>query len=350
MIEQQTATRRKIVLALQGGGSHGAFTWGVLDRLLDDPTIDIIGMTGTSAGAMNGTVLVDGLVRGGPTEARAGLRRYWQAVGAMPGFGSLFSNVDGEVAAMTPLESIPAYNEMMDKSVSPYDLPRSINPLRSMLMELIDFDRLRSQEEIQLVLCATNARTARRHIFTNQDISIDAVLASACLPQFFRAVEIDGEPYWDGGWTGNPALGPLVMKIPECDLIIVRIDPANRSDTPRTLRDIFERTTEISFNSAFWLELLAGAIILRSGQHGHLQQLLEQIRFHIIEAGPIMERFPMSSKRNNYPPMLEYLHDLGRRTGDDWMAQNGDALGHRSTYDLQQLLPVKVWGPEQHSD
>jgi NTE family protein len=346
-MEQPAAPRRrKVALALQGGGSHGAFTWGVLDRLLDDPTIiEIIGATGTSAGAMNAAVLVDGLVRGGPTQARAALRRYWEAVGAMPGFGSLLSNISGEAAAITPLESIPAYVEIMKNSVSPYDLPPSVNPLRPLLMEMIDFDRLRSQEEIQLVVCATNACTARRRVFTNQEVSIDALLASACLPQFFAAVEIDGEPHWDGGWTGNPAVAPLLLKIPECDLIVVRIDPVNRAETPRSLRDIFDRTTEISFNSAFWVELMAAAAVLRFGQEGLLHaQPLAHIRFHIIEASPIMERFPMSSKRNNYPPMLEYLHDLGRQTGDAWIAQNGDALGQRSTLDLHQLLPVSVWG------
>jgi NTE family protein len=346
MIEQDAAPRRhQIALALQGGGSHGAFTWGVLDRLLDDTTIDVIGVTGTSAGAMNGAVLVDGLVRGGPKQARAGLRRYWEAVGAMPGFGSLFSEISGEMAAITPLESIPAYIDMMSKSVSPYDLAPSVPPLRPLLQELIDFDRLRSQEDIQLVVCATNVRTARRHVFINQDISVDALLASACLPSFFRAVEIDGEPYWDGGWTGNPAIGPLVLKVPECDLIVVRVDPVNRSETPRSIQDIFERTTEISFNSAFWLELAAGAGMLRFSERGLLpHQPLGRIRFHMLEASPIMERFPMSSKRNTYPPMLEYLFDLGRQACDVWIAQNADALGRRSTLDLQQLLPASVWG------
>jgi NTE family protein len=344
MEQPATPPRRKVALGLQGGGSHGAFTWGVLDRLLDDPTIEIIGATGTSAGAMNAAVLVDGLVRGGPTQASAGLRRYWEAVGAMPGFGSLMSNISGEVAAITPLESIPAYVEIIKKSVSPYDLPHSVNPLRPLLLEMIDFDRLRSQEDIQLVVCATNACTARRRVFTNQEISIDALLASACLPQFFRAVEIDGEPYWDGGWTGNPALGPLVLKIPECDLIVIGIDPVNRPEAPRSLRDIFERATEISFKTALWLELQAGAAMLHLGQGGLLSKHpLAHKRFHMIEAGSIMEKFPMSSKSNNYPPMLEYLHDLGRQTGDAWIAQNGDALGQRSTLDLHQLLPESVW-------
>jgi Patatin-like phospholipase len=187
--------RRKVALALQGGGSHGAFTWGVLDRLLDDETIEITGVTGTSAGAMNGAVLVDGLVRGGPKQACTELRRYWEAVGSMPGFGSYFSNMSGEQAVTTPLENIPAYVETVKKNSSPYDLPpANDNPTRRLLTELIDFDRLRSQQDIQLTVSATNARTARRRVFTNQDVSVDALLASACLPQFFRAVEIDGEP------------------------------------------------------------------------------------------------------------------------------------------------------------
>jgi NTE family protein len=157
------ATKNCSGLALQGGGSHGAFTWGVLDRLLDDTTIDIVGVTGTSAGAMNGAVLVDGLVRGGVAQARAELRRYWEAVGATPGFGSFFSTVSGETAAMTPLESFPAYVEWMSRNLSPYDLPASVPPLRALLLELIDFDRLRSQEDIQLVVQRPHREAARLH-------------------------------------------------------------------------------------------------------------------------------------------------------------------------------------------
>jgi NTE family protein len=344
--ETQTAGaaqgRRKVALALQGGGSHGAFTWGVLDRLLDDTTIAIVGVTGTSAGAMNGAVLVDGLVRASPEQARAELRRYWEGVGAMPGFGSFFSNISGEEAARTPLESIPAYVEAVKKNLSPYDLPASNdNPMRRLLTDLIDFDRLRSQKEIQLTVCATNARTARRRVFTDNDVSVEALLASACLPQLFRAVDIDGEPYWDGALTGNPALGPLLTKRPDCDLIIVRVDPVNRPEAPRSLRDILNRTVEISHNSTFWLELGAIAVVLRFVDEA--RSPFRGVRFHIIEASPIMEKFPMSSKLNNYPPMLEYLFNLGRQTCDAWITQNGDALGQRSTMDLQQLLPGSIW-------
>ena len=344
--EAQTAGaapgRRKVALALQGGGSHGAFTWGVLDRLLDDTKIAIVGVTGTSAGAMNGAVLVDGLVRASPEQARAELRRYWEGVGAMPGFGSFFSNMSGEEAARTPLEGIPAYVEAVKKNLSPYDLPASNdNPMRRLLTELIDFDRLRSQREIQLTVCATNARTARRRVFTDQDVSVEALLASACLPQLFRAVEIDGEPYWDGALTGNPALGPLLTKIQDCDLIIVRVDPVNRPEAPHSLRDIYSRTVEISHNSTFRLEMGAIAVVLRFVDEG--RSPFRRLRFHIIEASPIMEKFPMSSKLNNYPPLLEYLFNLGRQTCDAWIAQNGDALGQRSTIDVQQLLPGSIW-------
>jgi NTE family protein len=344
-VEAQRATapgRRQVALALQGGGSHGAFTWGVLDRLLDDETIEIIGVTGTSAGAMNGAVLVDGLVRGGPKQARTELRRYWEAVGSMPGFGSYFSNMSGEQAVTTPLENVPACVEAVKKNSSPYDLPSANdNPTRRLLSELIDFDRLRSQQDIQLTVSATNARTARRRVFTNQDVSVDALLASACLPQFFCAVEIDGEPYWDGSLTGNPAFGPLLTKRPDCDLIIVRVDPVNRPEAPRSVRDIFSRTVEISHNSTFWLELGAIAVVLRFVDEA--RSPFGRARFHIIEASPIMEKFPMSSKLNNYSPMLEYLFNLGRQTGDAWIAQNGDALGQRSTLDVQQLLPGSIW-------
>jgi NTE family protein len=334
--------RRKVALALQGGGSHGAFTWGVLDRLLDDATIDIIGVTGTSAGAMNAAVLVDGLIRGGPEQARTELQEYWEAVGEMPGLGTLFSNISGEEAATTPLESIPAYVEAMKKNLSPYDLPASNdNPMRRLLTDLIDFDRLRSQKEIQLTVCATNARTARRRVFTDNDVSVEALLASACLPQLFRAVDIDGEPYWDGALTGNPALGPLLTKRPDCDLIIVRVDPVNRPEAPRSQRDILNRTVEISHNSTFWLELGAIAVVLRFVDEA--RSPFRRLRFHIIEASPIMERFPMSSKLNNYPPLLEYLFNLGRQTCDAWIAQNGDALGQRSTMDVQRLLPGSIW-------
>ena len=336
--------RRKIALALQGGGSHGAFTWGVLDRILEETTIDIIGVTGTSAGAMNAVALTDGLVRGGPEQARQELRQFWEAIGKMPGIGSLLGPMSGETAARLRLEYTPPYVlwDMMTRNLSPYEFnPANYNPLRDLLTQLIDFDRLRAQETVQLMVCATNVRTATRRVFTNTDISVDAVLASACLPHLFQAVEIDGEAYWDGGYTGNPALAALVRKMPNCDLIIVRIDPIQREGVPRSMRDIHDRLIEISFNSTFWMELSAIGILLRFVDEGLLDRTrFGRIHFHTIEAHAELEKIALSTKRNNHLPFLEYLFDLGRQTADAWLADKGPAIGQRSTIDLQKLLPV----------
>ncbi len=226
------STIREVAVALQGGGSHGAFTWGVLDRLLEEPTLKITGATGASAGAMNAVILVDALVRAGTEEARRALRRYWASIGKMPS----------------------AANSTVSPNASPYDLnPSNFNPLRELLTEMIDFERLRSQNALQVAVCATNVWSAKRRVFDNKDISVDAVLASACLPQMSPAVEIDGEPYWDGGWTGNPAIHDILNDMDVHDLIIVRIDPIVRKETPRTQNQILDRMIEISFNSTFFL-------------------------------------------------------------------------------------------------
>lgn len=339
-----TAGRHKVALALQGGGSHGAFTWGVLDRVLEEATIDIIGVTGTSAGAMNSVALADGLVRGGPEQARRELRQFWEAVGKMPGFGSFLGSMSGEIAARLRLEYTPPYLlwDILTRNLSPYEFnPTNYNPLRGLLTQLIDFDRLRAQEAVQVMVCATNVRSARRRVFTNTDISVDAVLASACLPHLFQAVEIDGESYWDGGYTGNPALAALIRKMPKCDLIIVRIDPVVRADAPRSMRDIHDRLIEISFNATFWMELSAIGLLLRFVDEGLLDRArFGRILFHTIEAHAVLEEIAMSSKRNNYSAFLEYLFDLGRQTADAWFADKGTAIGQRSTIDLQKLLPV----------
>ena len=341
---ESTAGRHKVALALQGGGSHGAFTWGVLDRLLEEATLDIIGVTGTSAGAMNAVALADGLVRGGPEQARRELRHFWEAVGKMPGFGSLLGPMTGETAARLRLEYTPPYVlwDLLTRNLSPYEFnPTGYNPLRDLLTRLIDFDRLREQEAVQLMVCATNVRTARRRVFTNTDVSVEAVLASACLPHLFQAVEIDGDSYWDGGYTGNPALAALVQRMPKCDLLIVRIDPVVRADTPRTMRDIHDRLIEISFNSTFWLELSAIGLLLKFVDEGLLDRArFGRFFFHVMEAHAELEELALSSKRNTHSAFLEYLFNLGRQTADAWFADNGAAIGQRSTIDLQKLLPV----------
>ncbi len=311
------STIREVAVALQGGGSHGAFTWGVLDRLLEEPTLKITGATGASAGAMNAVILVDALVRAGTEEARRALRRYWAWIGKMPS----------------------AANSTVSPNASPYDLnPSNFNPLRELLTEMIDFERLRSQNALQVAVCATNVWSAKRRVFDNKDISVDAVLASACLPQMSPAVEIDGEPYWDGGWTGNPAIHDILNDMDVHDLIIVRIDPIVRKETPRTQNQILDRMIEISFNSTFFLELGAIALVLKlQDEEGTLTGL--RAFFHCIDAPPELTNLAASSKMNNDPAFLEELFHMGGQTAAAWLAENSAAVGQRSTFNLKALLP-----------
>jgi NTE family protein len=348
--EHPSPRRRKIALALQGGGSHGAFTWGVLDRLLEEPTFDIIGVTGTSAGAINTVVVADGLVRSGPEKARQDLRQFWEVIGRMPGVGMMLWPMSGSMAAKIRIEHIPVYHawDMATRHLSPYELnPVQFNPLREPLQNLVDFERLRRQDDIQTVLCATNVRTGKRRSFSNADLSVDVVLASACLPELFPAIEIDGEAYWDGGYTGNPAIVPLVRQLPGCDLIIVRIDPVQRRDIPRSMGDIRDRLTEISFNSASDTELAALGMLLTFMDEGLIPRgRFGRFRFHAIEASALLEELPLSSKRNNYAPFLEYLFDNGRQAAHAWLLTHADAIGERSTFDLRTFLQKEVWsGP-----
>jgi NTE family protein len=284
------------------------------------------------------------MVRGGPKEARTRLRQFWEAIGKMTGFNSfLIWPMSGEAAANTPLEYNPLYAAlvMLSRNLSPYDLnPFNYNPLRDLLTELIDFERLRAQNSFEVMICATNVRTARRRPFRSSEISVDGVLASACLPQMMSAVEIDGEPYWDGGFTGTPAMVGFLRRVPKCDVIIVRIDPVHRDAVPRRPAEIIDRLLEISFNSTFWLELSGMGFLLKLVDEGQLdRERFGRFLFHGIEASSLMEKFPSSSKANNYPALLNYLFDLGRETADAWFARHGTDIGQRSTIDLQALLP-----------
>lgn len=342
------AAKRKVALALQGGGSHGAFTWGVLDRLLEDDTIDIIGVTGTSAGAMNAICLAEGLAEGGPAQARRQLRAFWEAVGKIPGIGSLFPWLPGETLAHMHIEQTLPYLALdtIRRNFRPEEFnPMNVNPLRDILNEMIDFDRLRENESFIVQVCATNARTARRRVFSNEDISVDAVIASATLPDLFPAVEIDGEQYWDGGYSGNPAMTTLIYRLPKCDFIIVRIDPVIRKEMPATARDIHDRVTELSFNTTFWMELSALGAILKLVEEGELdRERFGRIFFHAIEASDQLEKIPPSTKLNNTPAFLDYLFALGRNTADGWLAKRGGEIGVKSTVDLTKLLPVTSSG------
>ena len=273
-IDDAAATERRPVLvdlALQGGGSHGAFTWGVLDRLLEEPWIKIEAISGTSAGAMNAAVLVDGWSRGGADGARAALDTYWRRVSRAAAFSPLQRSPLERLTGRWTLDTSPAYLaiDLMSRVFSPYDLnPMGFNPLRQILAESIDFERL-AASPIKLFITATNVHTGRGRIFRNGQITPDVLLASACLPTMFQAVEIDGEAYWDGGFAGNPTITPLVRESDAHDTILVQINPRERLNTPRTAGDILDRLNEISFNSPLMKELRMIALLRQAADPGH---------------------------------------------------------------------------------
>src|ERR1700731_376712 len=258
-------------LALQGGGSHGAFTWGVLDRLIEEPWLRIEAISGTSAGAMNAAVVADGWTEGGAEGARAALETYWRRVSRAAAFSPLQRSPLDRLMGRWTLPPPPAYvaMDLMARVLSPYDLnPLGLNPLRTILVESIDFDRL-AAAPIKLFITATNVRTGRGRIFRNAQITPDVLLASACLPTMFQAVEIEGEAYWDGGYSGNPTITPLVRECSSRDTILVQINPRERLEPPRTASEILDRLNEISFNSPLMKELRMIALLRQVADPGH---------------------------------------------------------------------------------
>lgn len=327
-------------LALQGGGSHGAFTWGVLDRLLEEPWLRIEAISGTSAGAMNAALLVDGWVQGGAEGARATLQSYWQRVSQAAVFSPLQRSPLDRLMGRWTLDTSPAYVVMnlMARVLSPYDLnPLGLNPLRKILTETIHFGRLPGAP-IKLFITATNVRTGRGRIFRNAEITPDVLLASACLPTMFQAIEIDGEPYWDGGYAGNPTLTPLVRESDAQDTILVQINPRERSEPPRTANGILNRLNEISFNSPLMKELRMIALLRQVADPGHGEGARwAGMRTHRIMSD-VLAGFGASSKLNAEWEFVSLLKEEGRKSADAFLAEHGHDLGQRSTADIDVLL------------
>jgi NTE family protein len=337
--------RRKIALALQGGGSHGAFTWGALDRLLEEPSLEIVGISGTSAGAMNAAVLADGLRRGGHEGARAALRNYWRDVGDLPGLASLLGPQFGHGTRVWHFDYSPIYLwlDLLNRVLSPYQTNvLNYHPLRAVL-ERIDFAGLRSDAaSARVFIAATNVRTGLRRLFTNEELSVDVLLASACLPDVFQAVEIDGEPYWDGGYSANPALSPLYLRTDATDVVIFGINPLLRETVPKDARAIVNRVNEISFNSTFMLELAAIAFIDDLIDEAAIEATrYKRLLIHKIEDYGSLSRLGASSKMNNDPRFLHRLHAIGRNAADNWLKAHLDDVGKQSTVDLTPLLPLR---------
>src|SRR5215471_17053162 len=313
-------------LALQGGGSHGAFTWGVLERLLEEPWLRIAGISGTSAGAMNAAVLADGWIEGGAEGARAALEKFWRRVSRAAAFSPLQRSPIDRLMGRWTLDTSSAYvfMDLMSRVLSPYALnPLDFNPLRRILAESIDWNRV-AHSPIKLFITATSVRTGRGRIFRNPEITADVLLASACLPTMFRAVEIDGEPYWDGGFTGNPTITPLVRETDAFDTILVQINPTERADEPRSAAEILNRLNEISFNSPLMKELRMIALLHQAADPGSGEGARwAQMRTHRIKSD-MLAQFGSSSKLNAEWQFISMLHAEGRLAASEFLDRHGD--------------------------
>ncbi len=341
---------RRINLALQGGGAHGAFTWGVLDRLLQEPGIEIAGISGTSAGALNGAALKAGLVAGGRAEARRVLNQVWHRVGAvrdlrMTGW---FASMLPPVGALNSLtEALMPLNpmEVATRLVSPYAYgPLYRNPLEGVVRSL-RFDQVCAREGPALFIAATNVRTGKIRVFEGDEISSEAILASACLPTVFQAVEFEDpktgklEAFWDGGYTGNPALFPLFDPALPADIVIVNINPLLRDMVPTTLQEIQNRINEISFNSSLLRELRAVSFVKRLVAEGRIPEgAMKNMLVHMIADDALMNTLSVTSKLAPTPYLLHELKEAGRKAADGFLVQHMDALGTEATVDLVALF------------
>lgn len=327
-------------LALQGGGAHGAFTWGVLDRLLQEPWLRIEAISGTSAGAMNAAVLADGHAAGGAEGARQALERFWSAVSEAAKFSPIRRTPLDVLLGRWSLDTSPAFiaMDLAARLVSPYQLnPAGTNPLTEVLAGVVDFDRL-ARAPIRLFVTATNVRTGQGRIFENAEITSNVLLASACLPSMFQAVEIEGEAYWDGGYSGNPTITPLVRDCSSDDTILVQINPVERPGVPRTAREINNRVNEVSFNATLLKELKMIALLREVANPGNCEGALwARMRVHRI-ASAAMAELGSSSKLNAEWDFLTFLRDEGRRAAELFLQAHGRDLGRRSTLDLEGLL------------
>jgi len=329
-----------IDLALQGSGAHGAFTWGVLDRLLEEPWLEIDGISGTSAGAMNATVLVHGHASGGAEGARQALTDFWKRVSESARFSPFRRSPVDVILGRWTLDNSPLFvaADLAARIWSPYDLNRAgSNPLAEILQASIDFEAL-ARAPIHLFVTATNVETGRGRVFRNAEITAEVLLASACLPTVFQAVEIDGVPYWDGGYAGNPTITPLVRECSSRDTILVQINPVARPGVPRSARDILSRLNEISFNATLLKELRMIAMLQRVADPGDTEGAhWADMRIHRISSDQI-SAYGSSSKMNAEWSFLCLLRDSGRQAAEQFLTEHGDTLGHRSSFDLDELL------------
>jgi NTE family protein len=338
-----TGAKKAINLALQGGGAHGAFTWGVLDYILEDGRLQIEGISGASAGALNAVMVADGLARGGPEVARTRLADFWRAASIDGDLPLIQRKLLERLFTFVPLEGTPAqaWLEAMASYFSPYDLnPLNINPLKDLIERFVDFEAVRTYTPLQLFISATNVTTGRLRIFSREKISADAVMASACLPLLFKAVMIDGVPYWDGGYLANPPIFPLFHATCTEDVLIVQINPLERKEVPTSARDIVNRVNEISFNSSLASEFRAVEFVARLIDYGRLQRgtgpgQYRRINAHRIVLGENQKSYSADTKLSTDYDFFRMLFASGRRSARRFLDDHFDDIGQRSTFNLR---------------
>jgi NTE family protein len=321
-------SRPTVNLGLQGGGSHGAFTWGVLDRLLEDGRLDFEGLSGASAGAMNAVVMAQGWMDGGRDGAREALERFWRSVGGGSGiFGT---------------EMLGAWADLLMRTFSPYHLnPANLNPLRGILDTQVDFERLREESPFRLFVSATNVRTSHVRVFATQEMSVDVLLASSCLPTVFHTVTIDGEGYWDGGYLADPPLFPFFYECRSRDLLVIMVNPLARERIPRNPGEILDRLNEITFNASLISEMRAIAFVQKLLGEGWLkpefESMLRNVLVHAVRAEGLAG-LGSESKFTTATPFLLDLRERGREAAGAWLAENFQHVGKRSSVDVRRTF------------
>jgi NTE family protein len=341
--------KRRVCLGLQGGGSHGAFTWGVLDALLAEDRFEIAALSGSSAGAMNAVLLAHGWTTGKAAGARESLRGFWERVASSAPFGAMAAAAAAwgmplASGAETPdLQALRGFMHLAHY-FSPYEFnPFDINPLRDIVAECIDFERLRSACPIDLFIGATEVRSGRLRIFTTAEMRLEVLLASACLPTIHHSVEIEGKAYWDGGLTANPPVFPLLHTSDADDLVLVLLQGADNAKTLVKADDIAHRLSEISFGSSLWAELRALALIQQEARRsfwglGRLDRRMGRVRLHSIEAPDVLGQFDNLSRASTHPTLITALFEAGVKAGRQWLSGQGRSVGSRSTFDTAGLL------------
>lgn len=339
---RRAAHHKGVNLALQGGGSHGAFTWGVLDKFFEDDRIWIDAISGTSAGAMNAVVAAHGMRMNGAVGARKKLAEFWRAVSDLARSSPVQRGVWARMNGSWSLDGSPGYEwaSFMQRLASPYTLnPLSVDPLRDLVEELVDFDKVRDCTDMGIYLGATNVQTGRVRVFERGEITLDTVMASACLPDLYQAVEIKGEHYWDGGFMGNPPLFPFYHGSPSCDIVIVQINPIRRDEIPKSASDIHNRINEITFNSSLLHELRSIDFVRRLLDAGKLEEgEYARMNIHLVHAEDRMSDLDASSKLNAEWAFLEHLRDIGRETAEAWLDAHFDDLGVQSSVNIRDMF------------